>query len=142
MGKKLTKPQEPPESSTRPQTDGNMSSLMFDNVIIDKILEESTGPIEDIPIGSEFTHHNNRQLTIDDFELLKVLGKGSFGKVMLVKKKDEASNELYAMKTLRKAALLKRNQIAHTTTERTILQTIHCPFLVHLRYAFQTPDKL
>jgi serine/threonine protein kinase len=71
-----------------------------------------------------------------------VLGKGSFGKVMLVKKRDDPSGTLYAMKTLRKAALLKRNQIAHTTTERTILQTIHCPFLVHLVYAFQTPDKL
>ena len=73
---------------------------------------------------------------------MKVLGKGSFGKVMLVKKKDDPKETLYAMKTLRKAALLKRNQIAHTATERTILQNIHCPFLVHLVYAFQTPDKL
>lgn len=61
---------------------------------------------------------------------------------MLVKKKDDPKETLYAMKTLRKAALLKRNQIAHTATERTILQNIHCPFLVHLVYAFQTPDKL
>jgi serum/glucocorticoid-regulated kinase 2 len=73
---------------------------------------------------------------------VQVLGKGSFGKVMLVKKKDDTSGTLYAMKTLRKAALVKRNQLAHTSTERTILQHIHCPFLVHLVYAFQTPDKL
>ncbi len=72
----------------------------------------------------------------------KVLGKGSFGKVMLVKKKDDPHGTLYAMKTLRKAALVKRNQLAHTSTERTILQNISCPFLVHLVYAFQTPDKL
>lgn len=71
-----------------------------------------------------------------------MLGKGSFGKVMLVKKKDDSSGTLYAMKTLRKAALVKRNQLAHTSTERTILQNIHCPFLVHLVFAFQTPDKL
>lgn len=70
------------------------------------------------------------------------MGKGSFGKVMLVKKKDDASGTLYALKTLRKAALIKRNQLAHTSTERTILQSIDCPFLVHLAYAFQTPDKL
>ena len=75
-------------------------------------------------------------------ELMQVLGKGSFGKVMLVKRKDDPSETLYALKTLRKAALVKRNQLAHTSTERTILQNIHNPFLVHLVYAFQTPDKL
>jgi hypothetical protein len=73
---------------------------------------------------------------------LQVLGKGSFGKVMLVKKKDDNSGILYACKTLRKAALVKRNQLAHTSTERTILQNINCPFLVHLVFAFQTVDKL
>jgi serum/glucocorticoid-regulated kinase 2 len=61
---------------------------------------------------------------------------------MLVKRKDDRNGTLYAMKTLRKAALVKRNQLAHTSTERTILQNINCPFLVHLVYAFQTPDKL
>lgn len=61
---------------------------------------------------------------------------------MLVKKKDDSSGTLYAMKTLRKAALIKRNQLAHTGTERYILQNIHCPFLVHLVFAFQTTDKL
>lgn len=61
---------------------------------------------------------------------------------MLVKKKDDPNNNLYALKTLRKAALVKRNQLAHTTTERTILQHIRNPFLVHLVFAFQTPDKL
>jgi len=70
------------------------------------------------------------------------LGKGSFGKVMLVKKNDDETKTLYAMKTLRKAALVKRNQVAHTGTERTILQNINSPFLVHLAYAFQTADKL
>jgi serum/glucocorticoid-regulated kinase 2 len=71
-----------------------------------------------------------------------VLGKGSFGKVMLVRRKDDTSGTLYAMKTLRKSALLKRNQLAHTSTERHILQNINCPFLVHLIFAFQTSDKL
>lgn len=61
---------------------------------------------------------------------------------MLVKKKDDPSGTLYALKTLRKAALVKRNQLAHTSTERHILQSIHNPFLVHLAFAFQTADKL
>jgi serine/threonine protein kinase len=92
--------------------------------------------------AAEYNRYNTQPLTIDDFELLKVLGKGSFGKVMLVKKKDDPSENLYALKTLRKAALVKRNQLAHTATERTILQHIRNPFLVHLVFAFQTPDKL
>mmetsp|Transcript_38275 Transcript_38275/g.51837 ORF Transcript_38275/g.51837 Transcript_38275/m.51837 type:complete len:360 (-) Transcript_38275:329-1408(-) len=82
-------------------------------------------------------------LTVDDFKLLKVLGKGSFGKVMLCQKKDEGRNgPLYAMKTLKKAELLNRHQVEHTNTERQILQHIDHPFLTHIRFAFQTPDKL
>ena len=80
----------------------------------------------------------NTRMTVDDFELLKVLGKGSFGKVMLVKRK----GRLYALKSLQKAKLVQRNQLHHTATERIVLQTLHCPFLVHLQYAFQTKDKL
>lgn len=87
-------------------------------------------------------HSYDSKLSINDFDLLKVLGKGSFGKVMLVKRKGAKEDKLYAMKTLRKAALVKRNQVAHTSTERYILENISCPFLVHLQYAFQTPDKL
>ena len=100
----------------------------------------SEAPADDVN-KRDYSDYNHR-LTIDDFDLLKVLGKGSFGKVMLVKKKDDPLETLYALKTLRKAALVKRNQLAHTSTERAILQDLSCPFLVHLIFAFQTPDKL
>jgi serine/threonine protein kinase len=79
---------------------------------------------------------------MDDFSILKVLGKGAFGKVMLVKKKDDKNNNLYALKTLRKAEIVKRGQVEHTKTERVVLERINCPFLVHLVYAFQTTEKL
>ncbi len=52
------------------------------------------------------------------------------------------ANATYAMKVLRKEVLLKRNQIEHTKSERAILQTVSHPFIVALRYAFQTRDKL
>ena len=80
--------------------------------------------------------------TADDFDLKVVLGRGAFGKVMLCTKKDDATQTLYAMKTLRKEALLKRNQLTHTATERHVLQHIQHPFLVNLVFAFQTQDKL
>ena len=71
-----------------------------------------------------------------------LVGKGSYGRVMLCKKKDENPSKLYAIKTLRKEALIKRGQLAHTSTERYILQNISNPFLTHLKFAFQTVDKL
>eukprot|EP00735_Rhodelphis_limneticus_P014091 TRINITY_DN807_c0_g1::TRINITY_DN807_c0_g1_i1::g.25283::m.25283 TRINITY_DN807_c0_g1::TRINITY_DN807_c0_g1_i1::g.25283 ORF type:complete len:395 (+),score=100.76,sp/P54644/KRAC_DICDI/51.80/2e-122,Pkinase/PF00069.20/1.7e-73,Pkinase_Tyr/PF07714.12/9.7e-31,Pkinase_C/PF00433.19/5.7e-11,Kinase-like/PF14531.1/5.2e+02,Kinase-like/PF14531.1/0.00044,APH/PF01636.18/0.042,Kdo/PF06293.9/0.11 TRINITY_DN807_c0_g1_i1:85-1185(+) len=79
-------------------------------------------------------------VTMDDFELIKVIGKGSYGKVMLVKKKD--TGRLYAMKVLKKANILQKKQVEHTKTERHVLGTIKHPFIVTLHYAFQTPDKL
>ncbi|XP_012253785.2 ribosomal protein S6 kinase 2 beta isoform X1 [Athalia rosae] len=76
------------------------------------------------------------------FELLKVLGQGSFGKVFLVRKivgKD--GGHLYAMKVLRKATLKVRDRV-RTKMERNILVDVEHPFIVRLHYAFQTEGKL
>ena len=82
------------------------------------------------------------KVTMNDFDIIKVLGRGAFGKVMLVKKKADTTNTLYALKSLKKAELVKANQVEHTITERFVLEEIHSPFLVHLSFAFQSPDKL
>ena len=79
-------------------------------------------------------------MTIDDFHLLKVVGKGSFGKVVQVRKKD--SGAIYALKILGKANIVKRNQVEHTRTERSVLGYMQHPYIVSLHYAFQTEDKL
>jgi len=76
------------------------------------------------------------------FELLRVLGQGSFGKVFLVRKntgKDRGG--LYAMKVLKKATLKIRDRI-RTKMERNILADVEHPFIVKLHYAFQTEGKL
>lgn len=65
----------------------------------------------------------------------QVLGKGSFGKVMLAKKKD--SGEIFALKILKKKVLYARDQVDHTKAERQILQGVAHPFIVNLKYAFQ-----
>ncbi|TNV79205.1 hypothetical protein FGO68_gene13766 [Halteria grandinella] len=75
-----------------------------------------------------------------DFFILKVIGRGSFGKVYLVKKKD--NDKLYAMKTLKKDQQLLAAQYASTKAEREILEKINHPFIVKLHFAFQTPQKL
>eukprot|EP00727_Mastigamoeba_balamuthi_P007367 m51a1_g3250 putative protein kinase 2 (416) ;mRNA; f:150136-152186 len=83
---------------------------------------------------------SKQRVTAQDFQLLKVVGKGSFGKVMQVRKKDDG--KVYAMKVLNKQAIISRNQVTHTKSEKNILQMIEHPFIVGLHYAFQTPGKL
>lgn len=78
--------------------------------------------------------------SLDDFELLRLIGTGSFAKVVLVRHK--ATGQLFAMKVLKKEELFRRNQIDHTKTERLILATLRHPFMVKLRYSFQTDHKL
>ncbi|CDW90889.1 protein kinase 2 [Stylonychia lemnae] len=81
------------------------------------------------------------EITKNSFRILKVIGRGSFGKVFLVQKK--GTRKLYAMKVLKKENILLRNQIDHTRSEREILQKAkHNPFLVQMHYAFQTQYKL
>ncbi|XP_056447204.1 ribosomal protein S6 kinase alpha-1 isoform X2 [Gadus chalcogrammus] len=76
------------------------------------------------------------------FELLKVLGQGSFGKVFLVRKVTPPDdNQLYAMKVLKKATLKVRDRV-RTKMERNILADVNHPFVVKLHYAFQTEGKL
>ncbi|XP_013404642.1 serine/threonine-protein kinase Sgk1 [Lingula anatina] len=76
-----------------------------------------------------------------DFEFLKVIGKGSFGKVLLAKHKTEST--IFAVKVLQKQAIMKRNEVKHIMAERNVLlKNIKHPFLVGLHYSFQTPDKL
>lgn len=57
-----------------------------------------------------------KKTTIRDFSSLKVLGTGTYGKVMLVRHKE--SEKLYAMKVLKKALIREKNQVEHTMTER------------------------
>lgn len=82
----------------------------------------------------------NQPLTIDDFTLLKVIGKGSFGKVMQVRKKD--TQQIYALKTIRKAHIVSRSEVGHTLAERMVLAKINNPFIVPLKFSFQSPEKL
>jgi serum/glucocorticoid-regulated kinase 2 len=83
----------------------------------------------------------DEKLSIDSFELLKVIGKGSFGKVMQVRKKD--THRIYALKTIRKANIASRpGEITHILAERTVLSLVNNPYIVPLKFSFQTPDKL
>ncbi|XP_039247785.1 RAC-gamma serine/threonine-protein kinase-like [Styela clava] len=80
------------------------------------------------------------KVTLTDFEFLKVLGKGTFGKVILVKEK--STDQFHAMKILKKEVIVAKDEVAHTLTESRVLQTTRHPFLTSLKYSFQTKDYL
>lgn len=91
-------------------------------------------------ITVDYKPSKNKPLSIDDFDLLKVIGKGSFGKVMQVRKKD--TQKIYALKALRKAYIVSKCEVTHTLAERTVLARVDCPFIVPLKFSFQSPEKL
>lgn len=64
---------------------------------------------------------NEKKLALESFEVIEKLGKGSFGSVFLVKKKDDPTKKSYAMKVLEKDKVLAQNLIRYAKTERNVL---------------------
>ncbi|THV05511.1 kinase-like protein [Dendrothele bispora CBS 962.96] len=86
-------------------------------------------------------YKTKRALTPRDFEFLKLIGRGTFGKVFQVRKRD--TKRIYAMKVLSKKEIVAKKEVAHTIGERKILQrSLECPFLVGLKFSFQTDSDL
>ena len=78
-------------------------------------------------------------LSMSDFKIISVLGRGFYGKVMLVQKND--TGELYAVKSVRKSRLAETGKANIVLAERNIMMKTHHPFIVNLCFAFQTPTK-
>ncbi|KDQ64527.1 hypothetical protein JAAARDRAFT_117772 [Jaapia argillacea MUCL 33604] len=89
---------------------------------------------------STFLRLRRTRLGLDDFRTVKVIGKGAFGEVRLVQKTD--TGKIYAMKTLKKEEMLKKDQLAHVRAERDVLAESNSPWVVQLYYSFQDPMYL
>ena len=83
---------------------------------------------------------DNDSISMNDFELLTVLGLGSFGRVMKVRQRK--TGKAFAMKILDKAQIIANKMITHTQAEKSILAEITHPFICRLHYAFQTRKHL
>ncbi len=86
------------------------------------------------------SNNTSNKPSLNDFKIIKTLGKGSFGRVLLVSNTNDSN--YYAMKVLKKSFIKKHNQVANTKVERKILEVVCHPFIVRLHYAFQTSQKL
>lgn len=107
---------------------------------LNDVLSTSMAEAAGMTMAKAAVESPKRTINLEAFHIIKVVGKGSFGKVFLVRHK--ASRQLYAMKVLKKDHIIKKNQVEHTKTERSVLSYIHHPYIVGLNMAFQTSDRL
>uniref|UniRef100_A0A8C2I694 non-specific serine/threonine protein kinase n=1 Tax=Cyprinus carpio TaxID=7962 RepID=A0A8C2I694_CYPCA len=112
-----------------------------DSMVDDDVSVQDEGSVKEISI-THLVKEGSEKADTRQFELCKVLGQGSFGKVFLVRKiTGPDAGQLYAMKVLKKATLKVRDRV-RTKMERDILVEVNHPFIVKLHYAFQTEGKL
>ncbi|XP_065184052.1 serine/threonine-protein kinase Sgk2-like [Sycon ciliatum] len=84
---------------------------------------------------------NQELVSVQDFKLLKVIGKGNFGKVLLAQQIE--SGEYYAIKVLAKTSILRKNKSQQIMAERNVLlHNARHPFLVGLHSSFQSSKHL
>ncbi|KZW04096.1 kinase-like protein [Exidia glandulosa HHB12029] len=108
-----------------------------------KLLPHESSPVTgEIRIQITYEQYKTRRsITPRDFEFLKLIGRGTFGRVFQVRKKD--TKRIYAMKVLSKKEIVAKKEVAHTIGERKILQrSLESPFLVGLKFSFQTQTEL
>ncbi|XP_043826083.1 ribosomal protein S6 kinase beta-2 isoform X1 [Dromiciops gliroides] len=105
---------------------------------------EPVGHYEEVELSESSVNPGPERIGPHSFELLRVLGKGGYGKVFQVRKvQGTNAGKIFAMKVLRKAKIMRNaKDTAHTRAERSILEAVRHPFIVELLYAFQTGGKL
>ena len=104
---------------------------------------EDEGITGEIHITMRFNKSEKRHVGPNDFQILKLIGKGTFGQVYQVRKKD--TQRIYAMKVLSKKVIIQKKEIQHTIGERNILvrtAMADSAFIVGLKFSFQTPTDL
>lgn len=99
------------------------------------------------PVAEPLITNNNvivkepeKNIGIEDFTIIKLLGRGAFAKVLLVQK--ISNGQYFAMKVLKKREITAKHEEAHILSERSILETSKSPFIVQLKFAFQNSRKL
>ncbi|KAL6988002.1 Serine/threonine-protein kinase AtPK2/AtPK19 [Sarracenia purpurea var. burkii] len=102
-------------------------------LVNDSIVEES----RECAVYNSLEAH---RVGLEDFEIMKLVGQGAFGKVFQVRKR--CTSEIYAMKVMRKDKIMEKNHAEYMKAERDILTKIEHPYIVQLRYSFQTKYRL
>ena len=80
------------------------------------------------------------EVNLNHFRLLRVVGKGAFGKVRIVERKDTGLT--FALKYIRKEEVVRSESVRNIIRERKMLEHLNHPFLCNLRYSFQDMEYL
>lgn len=125
------------------ETESSMVRQVFGHLANEKAMREPT--VEERDEQDETTidmlsKPHEDKVGMSDFVLLKLLGKGAFGKVVKVQKTSDG--KVYAMKIIRKAVVYRQQKVESTIAERVILSAFENPFIMTLKYAFQSASKL
>ncbi|KAK1315187.1 Serine/threonine-protein kinase AtPK1/AtPK6 [Acorus calamus] len=114
-----------------------------DKVDITSTVIDEDGPLEDDVLRSLRTspiHNTKDRTSIDHFEIIKPISRGAFGRVFLAKKL--ATGDLFAIKVLRKADMIRKNAVESILAERDILISVRNPFVVRFFYSFTCQENL
>lgn len=113
---------------------------------IQELENETENESLEIASASDSEIKSEKKIGPGDFEILRVVGQGAFGKVFQVRKKGDRDDSngggsdgdgIYAMKVMRKETIIKKNHVDYMKAERDILTKVMHPFIVQLRYSFQ-----
>ena len=141
LQKTLGDDEENEEEDENDSFDKNNNIFDIDNNLNNNQSNQKQNPAENEKVETLIEDSSKKEgITFDSFEILSLLGAGSFGKVCKVRMK--STGKIYAMKILNKDFLTKNNMLKYAITECNILKKSSSPFIITLHYAFQTPDNL
>ncbi|XP_027332211.1 serine/threonine-protein kinase AtPK2/AtPK19-like isoform X2 [Abrus precatorius] len=124
---------------------------LHDNLdLVEEVFQKTKNELKEDSVTNDAVEKNNLHLNnyclndqtigVEDFDVLKVVGQGAFGKVYQVRK--AGTSEIYAMKVMCKDKIMQRNQAEYVKSERDLLTKVDHSFIVRLRYSFQTKYRL
>ncbi|KAK8587158.1 hypothetical protein V6N13_086162 [Hibiscus sabdariffa] len=114
-----------------------------EKVDITSTVIDEDAPLEDDVVRSLRTspiHSSKDRTSIDDFEIIKPISRGAFGRVFLAKKR--TTGDLFAIKVLKKADMIRKNAVESILAERDILISVRNPFVVRFFYSFTCSENL
>ena len=126
-----------PKLSKMPEIEGKnlFNSIYFSNNNKKIPLQKRSSKIQ-----NNNNNNNNININLENFEFIKVIGRGNYAKIYLVMYKK--TSEVFALKSIRKDQIISENIIYNILNEKEILSNNESEFILNLSFFFQTPERI